>query len=274
DRNQTSVNPPLPPPGQNGNLNQEPLHIKLSNEPAVQILPQAHNVNLCDLKDTGYYSEGEDAFVNPMAQHQPNSTQRPQRNLKKSESKAEEKLRVNLPEFEPVIPHICNTSTSSRSPAIEPSPSIEDIDTNVAQLILSKRTTTAHCYVHIKNNPIMMNKLDLKIDEPSTTIVVTVNGTKKRALGKIKDVKLAIHNLLISTLFQVIESSKDYCCWTAEVLISTNSRPPVEVVKEPSESEKTFDEFEYKDEALEEAEGFYTEEISDDDIFRNPWEDY
>lgn len=31
----------------------------------------------------------------------------------------------------------------------------------------------------------------------------------ERALGKIKDVKLAIHDLLIPTPFQVIESSKD-----------------------------------------------------------------
>ncbi|CAG8608725.1 26682_t:CDS:2 [Gigaspora margarita] len=192
DRNQTPVNPPLLPPGQNGNPNQEPLYIiaswlsvveprnleeavigahkieaagyyrernevqsqqgkietdltqlthqmqtmsvnydriltalvarvetqesrprndnqrngpnqtqpqnlnqaerKQVNEPIVQNLLQACNVNLCDLDDTGYYPEGEDAFVTPIARHQPYSTQRPQRNLKKSESKAKEKL--------------------------------------------------------------------------------------------------------------------------------------------------------------------------------------
>ncbi|CAG8800877.1 33263_t:CDS:2, partial [Gigaspora margarita] len=92
------------------------------NKPTVQILPQVRNVNLCDLEDTGYYPKRDDAFVTPMARHQPYSTQRPRRNLKKSESKAEEKLRINLLKFEPVIPHICDTSASPRSPASMTSP--------------------------------------------------------------------------------------------------------------------------------------------------------
>ncbi|CAG8778993.1 11869_t:CDS:1, partial [Gigaspora margarita] len=206
----------------------------------------------------------------------------------------------------------CNLAQVLKRPFIVKSnPPIEDIETNVVQLTLSERTTTACCYIHIKNNPIVaildsgtamslmskkiMNKLDLKIDEPSTTVVVTVNRTRKRALGKIKDVKLAIHDLLIPTLFQVIESAKNllllgmdwfvraraqlhfaekvmyliYGNKTAEVLISTNSGSLVEVVEEPSKSKGAFDEFEYKEEALEEAEGFYMEEISDDDIFWN-----
>ncbi|CAG8474202.1 5821_t:CDS:2 [Gigaspora margarita] len=250
DRNQTPVNPPLLPPGQNGYLNQEPLYIL--NEPAVQILPQARNVNLCDLDDTGYYSEGEDAFVTPMARHQ--------------------------------LPFI-----------VKPNLPMEDIETNVAQLILNEWTIAARCYICIKNNPIVavldsgtamslmskriMNKLDLKIDEPSTTVVVTANGTRKRALGKIKNVKLAICDILIPTLFQVIEFSEDllllviyltYGNKTAEVPITTDSGSPIEVVEEPSESKRTFDKFEYEDEALEEAKGFFTEEISNDEIFWNP----
>ncbi|CAG8833774.1 46210_t:CDS:1, partial [Gigaspora margarita] len=48
----------------------------------------------------------------------------------------------------------------------------------------------------------------------------------------------------------------------------------VEVVKDPFNSEKTFNEFEYKDEALEEAEEFYTKEISDDELFQNPWKNW
>ncbi|CAG8830691.1 28494_t:CDS:1 [Gigaspora margarita] len=193
---------------------------------------------------------------------------------------------------------------------------MEDIETNVAQLTLNEWTTAARCYIRIKNNSIvavldssaamslmskkMMNKLDLKIDEPSTTIVVTTNRTRERALGKIKNVKLAIHDILIHTPFQVIESSIDllllgmnwfvraraqlhfiekvmyltYRNKTAEVPILTNGGSPIEVVEEPSESEGTFDEFEYEDKALEEAEGFFTEEISDDEIFQNPWKNY
>ncbi|RIB25890.1 hypothetical protein C2G38_2241121 [Gigaspora rosea] len=46
---------------------------------------------------------------------------------------------------------------------------------------------------------------------------------------------------------------------TTEVPISTDGGSPVEVVEDPAESEGTFDEFEYEDEALEDAEGFYTE---------------
>lgn len=62
---------------------------------------------------------------------------------------------------------------------------------------MSERTTAARCYVRIKNNPIvaildsgaamslmskkMMDKLALKIDGPSTTVVLTVNGTRERA---------------------------------------------------------------------------------------------
>ncbi|CAG8552062.1 45414_t:CDS:2 [Gigaspora margarita] len=57
---------------------------------------------------------------------------------------------------------------------------------------------------------------------------------------------------------------------TTKVPILTNSRSPIEVVKELSESKRTFDEFEYEDKALKEAEEFYTEEISDDNIFCIP----
>ncbi|CAG8772383.1 24055_t:CDS:2 [Gigaspora margarita] len=65
-----------------------------------RIVLQPCNVNLCDLDDL---SE-EDAFVTLSAQHQPYSTQRPCRNLKKSESKAEERLRVTVPDTDaPVV---------------------------------------------------------------------------------------------------------------------------------------------------------------------------
>ncbi|CAG8833705.1 36839_t:CDS:2, partial [Gigaspora margarita] len=54
---------------------------------------------------------------------------------------------------------------------------------------------------------------------------------------------------------------------TTEVPISTDSRSLIEVVKELFESKRIFDEFKYDDETLEEAEGFYTEEISNENIF-------
>ncbi|RIB27548.1 hypothetical protein C2G38_2160273 [Gigaspora rosea] len=187
-----------------------------TNEPTVQVLPQACNVNLCDLDNTGYYPERENALVTLMAWYQPYSTQRPRRNIKKSESKAEEKLRSNSSEVDPVIP-LCRSTVALSEPMPQFSPSIEkafysqikpyieDIETNIAQLTLN-----AAMSLMLKK---MMNKLALKIDELSTTIVV---------------------------------------------------------IEELAESKGTFNEFKYDDKALEEAKGFYTEEISDDDLFYNP----
>ncbi|CAG8756804.1 40716_t:CDS:2 [Gigaspora margarita] len=61
---------------------------------------------------------------------------------------------------------------------------------------------------------------------------------------------------------------------TTEVLILTNGGFPIEVVEELSESEGIFDKFKYQNKALEEAKGFYMEEIFNDDIFWNSWENY
>ncbi|CAG8469437.1 5700_t:CDS:2, partial [Dentiscutata heterogama] len=47
--------------------------------------------------------------------------------------------------------------------------------------------------------------------------------------------------------------------------------PPVEPVVEPLLSKDLFDEFEYEDEALNEAKGYYTEEGLYNELFENPW---
>ncbi|CAG8672746.1 483_t:CDS:2, partial [Dentiscutata heterogama] len=46
---------------------------------------------------------------------------------------------------------------------------------------------------------------------------------------------------------------------------------PKEPAAETSISEDLFDEFVYDDEALEEAEGYFTEGTLDDELFENPW---
>ena len=63
-----------------------------------------------------------------------------------------------------------------------------------------KRTTTAKCYVRIRNNPVvavldsgatvsiiinkLRKKLELTINGSSKVIVVTANGARQRALGQ------------------------------------------------------------------------------------------
>ncbi|CAG8822099.1 32955_t:CDS:2, partial [Gigaspora margarita] len=103
--NQTPVNPPGQDQ-QNVNPNQELLHVVLREianafrDATIGIAAAtSHNVNLYDLDDTSYYLEGEDAFLflwlgtNCIT---PKTTKK----SKKSESKAKEKLRVNLLEYE------------------------------------------------------------------------------------------------------------------------------------------------------------------------------
>lgn len=53
-------------PTQNQLQNSNPNQRDQPGEPTVQILPQAHNVNLYDLEDVRYYPEEEEAFVTPV----------------------------------------------------------------------------------------------------------------------------------------------------------------------------------------------------------------
>ncbi|CAG8575212.1 5821_t:CDS:2, partial [Dentiscutata heterogama] len=57
---------------------------------------------------------------------------------------------------------------------------------------------------------------------------------------------------------------------TSEIPISTDGGPPKEPAAETSISEDLFDEFVYDNEALEEAEGYFTEGTLDDELFENP----
>ncbi|RIB21914.1 hypothetical protein C2G38_2175333 [Gigaspora rosea] len=141
----------------------------------------SRNVNLCDLDDTIYQPEEEDAFVLPLSRHQPYSTQKPRRNQKKSESQAEERLQTKpaiapalvLPPVEvPPLPDYPHRSqkpfqygldkeeglqvliSSKETLIVEPVPLLE-MKTNILQTSSNERTTAARCYVRIKNNPIV-----------------------------------------------------------------------------------------------------------------------
>ncbi|CAG8723931.1 692_t:CDS:2, partial [Cetraspora pellucida] len=92
-----------------------------------------------------------------------------------------------------------------------------------------------------ENLPSPPEELDLKITEPSTTMVVTANRVRVRALGKVVEVELYVQ----------------YDYKVAKIPISCNGEnPPME--PEDEEDEGTFDEFEFEDESLEEAEGYFT----------------
>ncbi|CAG8561383.1 10827_t:CDS:1, partial [Cetraspora pellucida] len=71
----------------------------------VQAFPRPGNVNFCGLYDDGYEPEDErEAYITPMARHEPYPPQRPRGRPKKSESQVEERLRANLPAVEiPVL---------------------------------------------------------------------------------------------------------------------------------------------------------------------------
>ncbi|CAG8641505.1 1147_t:CDS:2, partial [Cetraspora pellucida] len=55
----------------------------------------------------------------------------------------------------------------------------------------------------------LVNKLKLKIQEKSSTVVVTMTGARTRALGKITNLNIMIQNTIIPSTVQVIESSDE-----------------------------------------------------------------
>lgn len=179
------------------------------------------------------------------------------------------------------------------------------------------RTTAAKCYAKIEGKPIiavldsgaavsiitkkLLDRLQMRIEEKSTTTVITANGTRERTLGKIRNVNVTIKKITIPTTFQVIESRDEtlllgtdwfqranarihfdeqklylkYQGQSAEVPISHNDATFLQTPEGTDVSDEdpdTCDEFEYESEELEEKEGYYTEERSDEELYENPWE--
>ncbi|CAG8561502.1 4409_t:CDS:2, partial [Cetraspora pellucida] len=121
-------------------------------------------------------------------------------------------------------------------------------EASVTNSVQNGRTIAAHCYIKIKNNLVvaildsgtavsimsnrMMSKLQLKIIELSTIIVVTANRTQD----------------------QVVKIPMSY----------DRDHPFVKVDKD--KGDRMFDEFKYENEVLDKAEGFYTKEISSNEL--------
>ena len=55
----------------------------------------------------------------------------------------------------------------------------------------------------------LADKLHLDITQASNTIIVTADGTRKRALGQIPKVSVMVQDILILTTFHVIDSRDD-----------------------------------------------------------------
>ncbi|CAG8740566.1 10452_t:CDS:2, partial [Acaulospora morrowiae] len=178
-----------------------------------------------------------------------------------------------------------------------------------------QRTSAARCNMKIRNKPVvavldsgaavsimskkLFTKLRLQISEPSNAVVVTVNGTRERALGKLKDVALQLGRITVPTNFQVIESTEEMMLlgmsWFKKLharlyfdeqkLIITHEGESIELpiyqekeakLEEPEEEKKEdyeeddyFDTYEEED--LDEVESYLTD--NQEDLYTNPWID-
>jgi hypothetical protein len=69
-----------------------------------------------------------------------------------------------------------------------------------------------------------MNRLRIKIDQPSDVFVVTANSEKARALGQITDIKTAIQHIAIPITLQVIESPNETLLLGTDWFSKTNAK--------------------------------------------------
>ncbi|CAG8737842.1 24157_t:CDS:2, partial [Cetraspora pellucida] len=188
------------------------------------------NVNFCGIElDEGYEPEveEEEAFVTPVAHHEPYPTRRPVgRRFKRLKDKIEEQYRSILPRPEAPVEPPVNVDPLVAQPAIvNPPPPVPE-----AQIIESK-------------DEILLLGMDW--------------FKRTRARLHVDESKLYVH----------------YQDQVAEVPMSYDGEcPPVEATE--NEENGTFDEFEYEDEMLNEAEGYFTSEVSDNELFDNPWKDH
>ncbi|CAG8681885.1 6365_t:CDS:2 [Cetraspora pellucida] len=160
----------------------------------------------------------------------------------------------------------------------------EPIDMKVMtiQVFTIARNTTVCCHIRIKENYIvpMLNssatisimsnkiieKLQLKIDEPSTTMIIISNGARVRALGKIINLKLVISSLVVSTTFQIIKSTKQ------TLLLEIHMFYEGEILPAPlADNEDLFDNFKFDNENLDKLDSFLTDQYSKLELYNNLW---
>ncbi|RIA94317.1 hypothetical protein C1645_818239, partial [Glomus cerebriforme] len=100
------------------------------------------------------------------------------------------------------LPKQCrNFAEIIRRPAIQPTETNYIDSSNYTQT--QNSPSAAKCYIRIKNNPLIA-VLDsgLKVQAPSQAMVVTANGHRSRAIGKVTDLGIAISSMLIPTTVQ------------------------------------------------------------------------
>ncbi|CAG8728294.1 8898_t:CDS:1 [Acaulospora morrowiae] len=163
-------------------------------------------------------------------------------------------------------------------------PVVAVLDSGAAVSIMSKK---------------LLTKLRLQISEPSNAVVVTANGTRERALGKLKNVALQLGRITVPTDFQVIESTEEmmllgmswfkklcaHLYFDEQKLIITHGGESIELpihqekeikIEEPEEEEEEdYEEDDYfntyEEEDLDEVESYLTN--NQEDLYTNPWID-
>ncbi|CAG8650701.1 10488_t:CDS:2 [Cetraspora pellucida] len=98
----------------------------------------------------------------------------------------------------------------------------------------------------------IVKKLDLKITEPFTIMVVTVNEVRVRALEKVVDVQMKYAQLYINENRLYIQ----YNYKVTKISISCN-KENLSIKLKDAENKDIFDEFKFEDELLEEAKGYF-----------------
>ncbi|CAG8599198.1 13129_t:CDS:2, partial [Acaulospora morrowiae] len=181
-----------------------------------------------------------------------------------------------------------------------------------------ERTTASRCYVQINQQPVitildtgavvslisknLLDKLNLRINEKSNTIVVTATGVRERMLGKVKNIEVLDQKVGIPIDLQVVKSrdemlllgtdwfqkskarihfdeKKLYLQYAGEAIEVPISHHGTESLLEPESDQESaetdlFDEFEYEEEKVDERGGYYTGDVlSDEELYENPWEE-
>ncbi|CAG8497449.1 5511_t:CDS:2 [Cetraspora pellucida] len=163
------------------------------------------------------------------------------RTFQKTKKPSEERLRANLPVVEIPVP----------VPAQENEYSLPVVEKTPPPRIRRKREPSANVAV-----PRPMTETCESVETTSTTA-----STSSTTPQTNEDPCLDENRLYVQ-----------YGNKVTKILISCDGEnPPMDL--EDAEDEGTFDEFEFKDELLEEAEGFFIGKISGIELFENPWED-
>jgi hypothetical protein len=178
----------------------------------------------------------------------------------------------------------------------------------------NRKTTAMRCHIRIKGNPVvaildsgaavsiitakLMKKLGLQIEGPSKTIVVTANGTRDKALGIIRDVKITVNDIIIPVNLQVIDSRDETLLLRTDwfnkarakldfenstlnvrylgrttTLNATHIGPTFMPIIEELEDNEDEDEWIEDEEDEDEYETFYVEEWPSvaNELYYNPW---